>query len=333
MLVRSIIAALVLATSAVPAVAKESLEARVERMEAESDIRRVLIEYGKYLDTRDYAGYVSLFAEDGVWTGGFGSFTGRPAIQKMLVDGIGTPPAGFINKSNYHMMTNPLIEIDGNRAKVESKFLFWTASVDGLPNPSHAGRYVDEFVKVGGEWKIARRTAWGELPYADPTAGPAAPVPARSEAVLLQRLADEEAIRGVLLEYGRSFDERRLQDYANLFAENGTWGSGDNPVRGPAGVLKMITDTTAMIPTAPGARNFHVMTNMVVDVADDGKTATAWSRYTFYMPAGDGTKPEAFVSGVYDDTLAKIDGTWKFMSRKLTADVAGRPPAGPPPSK
>jgi hypothetical protein len=33
---------------------------------------------------------------------------------------------------------------------------------------------------------------------------------------------------------------------------------------------------------------------------------------------------------VYDDTLAKIDGQWKFMSRKLTADVSGRPPAPPP---
>lgn len=330
MLVRSIIAALVLATSAVPAMAKDSVEQRLERMEAESDIRRVLIEYGKYLDTRNYAAYASLFTEDGVWTGGLGSFTSRAAIEKMLVDYIGTPEPGFVNKSSYHMMTNPLIEIDGNRAKVESKFLFWTATVDGLPQPSHSGRYVDEFVKVGGEWKIARRTAWGELPYLDPTAGPAAPVPARSEAVLLQRLADEEAIRGVLLEYGRSFDERRLQDYANLFAENGTWGSGPNPSRGPAGVLDMITKTVAQIPTAPGKRNFHVMTNMVVDVADDGKTATAWSRYTFYMPSEDGTKPVPFVSGVYDDTLAKIDGTWKFMSRKLTADVSGRPPAPPP---
>ena len=151
---------------------------------------------------------------------------------------------------------------------------------------------------------------------------------APGDPVSAQELVEREAIRDVLLEYGRSFDERRLQDYANLFAENGTWGGGPNPSRGPAGVLKMITETVAQIPTAPGKRNFHVMTNMVIDVDPDGTNATAWSRYTFYMPGADG-QPDPVVSGVYDDKLVKVNGTWKFLSRKLTADTAAPPPAPP----
>lgn len=171
---------------------------------------------------------------------------------------------------------------------------------------------------------IAITLAGLSLALATPT------VAAPGEPVSAQELADREAIRDVLLEYGRAFDERRLQDYANLFAENGTWGGGANPSRGPGGVLDMITKTVAQIPTAPGKRNFHVMTNMAVDVDAGGETATAWSRYTFYMPSEDGTKPVPFVSGVYDDTLVKVNGQWKFLSRKLTADVSGRPPAPPP---
>jgi len=141
--------------------------------------------------------------------------------------------------------------------------------------------------------------------------------------VTAQELLDREAIRDVLLEYGRAFDERRVEDYANLFAENGTWGGGPNPATGPAGVLEMITRTVAMIPTEPGNRNFHVMTNMDVEV--DGDTATAWSRYTFYMPGENGS-PVAFVSGVYDDKLVRVDGTWKFLSRVLTQDSNPTPP-------
>src|SRR5688572_18461675 len=104
----------------------QTLEQRVERMEAESEIRRVLVEYGAHLDSRNYAAYADLFAEDGEWIGGFGRFTGPAAIRQMLEDNLGAPEPGFVNKSNFHMLTNPLIEIDGDRAQVSSKYLFWT---------------------------------------------------------------------------------------------------------------------------------------------------------------------------------------------------------------
>ncbi len=96
-----------------------SLEQRVERIEAESAIRRVLIEYGKFLDAKDYHAYAGLFAKDGVWQGGFGTFAGPAAIEKMLVDNMGAPGPGFVNKANFHMLTNPVIAIDGDRAQVE----------------------------------------------------------------------------------------------------------------------------------------------------------------------------------------------------------------------
>ncbi len=134
----------------------------------------------------------------------------------------------------------------------------------------------------------------------------------------LQELLDREEIRLLLLEYGRAFDERRLEDYAALFAENGEWVGGPTVAKGPAEVLAMVTRVVADLPTGPGKRNFHVMTNMMIDV--EGDSATAWSRYTFYMPGAGG--PEPVVSGVYDDRLIRVDGHWKFLRRQLTADVA-----------
>lgn len=137
-----------------------------------------------------------------------------------------------------------------------------------------------------------------------------------------QEVADREQIRDVLLEYGRAFDERRLEDYANLFAENGQWIGGPTVATGPAEVLEMITRVVENIPTGPGKRNFHVMTNMDVDV--EGDTATAWSRFIFYMPGEDG-KAVLSTTGTYDDQLVRVGGSWKFLRRQLTGDVAPPP--------
>ncbi len=229
---RCLIAAALLV--AVPAVAQaqDTLEQRVERVEAESQIRAALIEYGKFLDAKDYRSYAALFAPDGVWQGGFGTFTGPAAIEAMLTRNLGAPEAGFVNKANFHMLTNPLVTLDGDRAHVESKYLFWTASADNRPTPLLAGRYVDEFVQVGGAWKIARRTTWGRSRSAIRTrrrrrgGGPAAAPPRSSSDQRLRQVEDQLAIQRVLVEYGARIDARDYAGYASLFARDGTWQNG-----------------------------------------------------------------------------------------------------------
>jgi uncharacterized protein (TIGR02246 family) len=151
-----------------------ALEKRVQQLQDEKAIREVVIRYGEYLDSRDYAGYASLFASDGVWTGGFGSATGPAAIQEMLEKNLGKPEAGFVNKSNFHLMTTVVVDVDGDTAKVRSRYLFVTASPENRPTPALAGRYVDEFVRENGAWKIKKRTTHGVIPYRDGNAPPPA---------------------------------------------------------------------------------------------------------------------------------------------------------------
>jgi uncharacterized protein (TIGR02246 family) len=143
------------------------LQKRVRQLEDEKAIREVIIRYGEYLDARDYASYASLFASDGVWTGGFGSFTGPAAIQEMLEKNLGKPEEGFINKSNFHLNTTVVVEVDGDTAKARSRYLFFTASPENRPVVAIAGRYVDDFVRENGEWKIKRRITHGVIPWRD----------------------------------------------------------------------------------------------------------------------------------------------------------------------
>lgn len=162
-------AALMLPVCAVRAesAARPSLEQRIQALEDEKNIRELLVSYGEYLDARDYKRYASLFASDGVWTGGFGSFTGPAAIEKMLDQNLGKPEPGFINESNFHLMTTMVVHVDGDKATARSRYTFFTASPENKPVAALAGRYFDELVREKGQWRIKRRTTHGVIPYRD----------------------------------------------------------------------------------------------------------------------------------------------------------------------
>lgn len=188
MLMRSMLAAALLALPATAATAAApardlTLEQRVQRMEDESQIRRILVLYGTYLDARDFASYAALFAPEGEWVGGFGRFKGPKAIQAMLEERLGKAEPGWINKTSYHLLSNALIEIDGDKARVVSKYLFLTKPEnDTKPVPLLAGRYEDDLVRLDGEWKIVRRVTNGIIPYRDGNAPTPPPPPGLREA-------------------------------------------------------------------------------------------------------------------------------------------------------
>lgn len=163
MLAKAFIAA-ALVTLPVAAIAQsrpESVEARLERIEADLAIRRVIADYAYYLDHRDYAGYASIFTLDGEWRNATVSRKGRDAIKAMA--GM-MGPEGAENKANYHLVSNPQVDVTGNTAIATSRYLFVTRAKDGTPQPSLVGIYRDEFVKLDGKWLIKRRTATDIMP-------------------------------------------------------------------------------------------------------------------------------------------------------------------------
>jgi uncharacterized protein (TIGR02246 family) len=283
-------------------------------MEDESRIRRMLVEYGAFLDGRDYAAYAGLFAADGVWTGGFGSFTGPKAIEQMLVDNLGAPEPGFVNKSSFHMMSNPLIEIDGDRASVTSSYLFWTRSSANSPNPLLAGRYVDEFVRENGSWKIARRTTYGQIPYRDPNnpeANDATGLP--SLEARLRKAEDILAIQRVITDYSAMIDAQDFEGYAALFARDGVWQNGNTIRTGPEEIKAMLVGLFGTPPEGfVNRESYHLVSNLEINV--DGDTATARSRHLLVMRGPDGS-PIPELAGQYEDEFIREDGVWRIKRR------------------
>lgn len=166
-MIRCLIAIALTLTPAV-AVARDkpgSIAARMQRVEDELAINGVIVSYAATLDTRDYTSYAALFAPDGVWSNSGGSYKGREQIRAFLEKIMG--PAGAPNNANYHLVSNPRVELLGDRARATSRFLFVTRGPEGQPTPTLAGIYTDELARIGGKWLIMHRHADNVMPTSE----------------------------------------------------------------------------------------------------------------------------------------------------------------------
>jgi hypothetical protein len=143
-----------------------SLEERLRRVEDRAAIEELLITYGRLLDAQDLAGYSSLFAADGVWEGGIGSATGPQEILQMLQAVFGRTTRGQYGNS-YHIMSDIMIDVDGDSATSWSRWTWLVEGEDGKPVAQRSGHYEDTLVRENGEWKFRHRLTVTELPTAD----------------------------------------------------------------------------------------------------------------------------------------------------------------------
>ena len=134
----------------------------------------------------------------------------------------------------------------------------------------------------------------------------------------VQELADREEIRTLLNNYARYLDDRRLKEYANLFAENGEWVGGFGVRKGPEEILAAMTTAFADFPSPPENRNYHVLSNVIIDT--HGNRGSAWSRWTFFVKSPDNT-PTVMVAGRYEDDLIRENGEWKFLRRVVISEI------------
>ena len=139
------------------AAASASVEARVRRMEDTDAIGRLLLEYGRTLDARDFAAYAALFAPEGEWKGALGTYKGPKDIQAAM-ERIFANATDIPKGSNFHVMSNFIIDVQGDRATARSMFVFYRME-GNKPVAEVAGRYEDVLVRVGGTWKFLQRNA------------------------------------------------------------------------------------------------------------------------------------------------------------------------------
>jgi hypothetical protein len=145
-------------TAAEPASAgQQAFAARLQQVEDHIAIERVLLEYGRALDRRDFAEYSQLFATNGEWSGSLGTFRGPAAIRAAMEKSFRDSKAAAV-PTNFHVLTNAIIDVKGDQATAWSKWTF-IRMVDDKPVVALAGQYEDSLIREGGKWKFLRRTA------------------------------------------------------------------------------------------------------------------------------------------------------------------------------
>jgi len=126
----------------------------LEQLAAHVEIQQVLYRYCRGVDRGDPALIASVYHpgaidHHGAWTGpgqDFGAYL-VPAMDQAPLIG-------------QHHITNALIEVDGETARVESYFVAFHPENDAGGRARHVlvgGRYLDQFARRDGAWKITER--------------------------------------------------------------------------------------------------------------------------------------------------------------------------------
>ena len=277
-------------------------------------IRRIFVDYAKYLDGGDFAGYASLFAENGVLIAQLGEAVGPPAIEAILEQTLGAYVHGE-HPPSIHVMNNHRIDIDGDTAKTEVIWFYLTVDPDTVPTVLQAGRYVDDLVRENGTWKIARHDISRIFGRSPMMAAPDTRLDQLTRRV--QRLEDQDAIGRLFMTYRDHLDQRDLKAYASLFTDDAVWLGNLGKCVGPAQIEEMLV-TTLEVFASDQERAHHLVLNPVIDV--HGDTATAKSTWAF-VTRGDADAPVLSMLGTYYDELRRTDGGWRFSRRVAYSDI------------
>jgi len=143
----------------------DTAEERLRRLEDLEQIRQLFVEYKRVLDKQDFAAYGALFAADGEFIAtpqeGLQQARGPAAIQA-LVEAMPGSLLGSEPGADFHVVINPLIELDTDdpdRAQAGVTWLYVVKGEDGLPALCKLGHYDDQLIREAGRWRFLRREA------------------------------------------------------------------------------------------------------------------------------------------------------------------------------
>jgi len=145
---------------------QRDLEARIKELEDIEAIKQLMWNYTYALDYGELDKVLDNFLDDakfqvrmraGEQTGLLvGTYDGKENIRGLYSSVL---PQKDVYPAGAHLIVNPVVTVEGDRAKGTFYLLASGASGGGQ------GRYDNEFVRVGGKWKISSfRFTWNFVP-------------------------------------------------------------------------------------------------------------------------------------------------------------------------
>jgi SnoaL-like protein len=147
------------------------------------------------------------------------------------------------------------------------------------------------------------RTAWSEDRYARNV------------------MDDVRVITNLVCSYAELLDTGDIDGLARLF----TYATvrvhgGDQELEGADAVRQLIEDSVQLYDGVPGTK--HLVTNLIVEVDNDGRSASARSYYTAFQ-----ARPELplqpILAGRWHDRFERDGSGWRFTDRLIYTDLVG----------
>ena len=121
-------------------------------MSADHEALRALGQrYARAADERDVDALAALFHPDAVITGARGEQPLEAWLETMRA------PRAF--PQSMHVLGDPLIELDGDTARLDTYAVVYQLGGEGQSDLTLGIRYLDEAVRAGDGWLIRRRAA------------------------------------------------------------------------------------------------------------------------------------------------------------------------------
>ncbi len=137
---------------------------------------------------------------------------------------------------------------------------------------------------------------------------------------------DARQIENLLYTYAERIDGGDLAGVAELFTHGRIHGMEDpSPeavFEGRDGVAKLYDLSTRIYEDDGTPKTHHITTNIRLEIADDGQTASSRAYYCV-MQATDVLPLQPIITGRYHDTFHKIAGEWWFDTRVMFVDQMG----------
>ena len=128
------------------------------------------------------------------------------------------------------------------------------------------------------------------------------------------------AIPNLLYTYAMRFDDGDFDGAAALF-DKGCVVAGGRRIEGREAILAMWQNWVKTYDGKPLTR--HITTNPIVDLAEDGRSATCQAQWTV-IQAAPGFPLQIVATGRYRDALARDADGWHFTTREyVQTDLVG----------
>ena len=143
-----------------------------------------------------------------------------------------------------------------------------------------------------------------------------------SEAREEARRGDAREIENLLYRYAERIDAGDFAGVADLFAHGEITVEGsDASTRGREAVQRLYETTTRRYEEDGTPRTRHVVTNAIVEV-DAAGHATCRSCFTVLQQTPK-LPLQPIITGRYHDRFERVDGGWRFASRRMILDQFG----------